>query len=123
MGRRVYVCRLDQRFVVKIESNGGSFQNQLEWETWEALKDTPQARWLAPCIDISGSGSVLLQCRTQAAGPADYPKKMPVFIGDYKRSNYGMYKGKFVCHDYASLVNLSNGLTAMRKAEWWGDLL
>lgn len=122
VGRRVYVCRLDQRFVVKIESRGGSFQNQLEWETWEALKGTTRERWLAPCLDISGSGSVLLQRRTQAARASDYPTRMPVFIGDYKRANFGMLDGKFVCHDYASLVNLSNGLIGTRKAHWWGEL-
>lgn len=118
IGRQVFVCDLNPQFVIKVEESG--FQNVVEWETWKAVKDTPFAKWFAPARHISGYGAVLLMDRTLPAPRAKYPKKMPVFLGDYKYSNYGLLNGRIVAHDYGSQINLSNGLSAkMRKADWW----
>ena len=120
MGRAVYICRLDPRFVVKVESAGNAFQNVVEWETWKMVEGESEARWFAPCCAISGAGSVLVQRRTSPASDTEYPKRMPIFLGDYKRENFGMLDGRLVCHDYGLLSNISNGLRsgATRAVDW-----
>jgi hypothetical protein len=118
IGRDVFVYDLNPRFVIKVERSG--FQNVVEWEVWKAVKGTPFEKWFAPVRHISGLGTVLLMDRTLPASRSRYPKRMPVFLGDYKFSNYGLLNGRIVAHDYGSMVNISNGLTKkMRRAEWW----
>lgn len=124
VGRTVYECRLDRRMVVKLEERGGSYQNIIEWEAWKILKDEDAGRWLAPCVSMSANGSVLIQHRTYPVSRGAYPKRMPVFLGDYKYGNYGaLPDGRFVAHDYGSLTNLGNGIFsgAMRAARWWDE--
>ncbi len=84
-------------------------------EIWSHDKDI--RRWLAPCVQISPCGSILIQKRTTPAPSSRYPAKMPKFLTDMKRSNYGLYKGRLVCHDYG-LICLTV-TTATRKADWW----
>lgn len=118
IGRQVFVYDVDPRFVIKIERNG--YQNAVEWEVWQTVKGTPYARWFAPVHMVSPYGAVLLMRRTVPAARARYPKRMPIFLGDYKYSNYGLLNGRLVAHDYGSMANFSNGLSkAMRKADWW----
>jgi hypothetical protein len=118
MSRDVYDSKLLLDSVVKIEDYSGQFQNIIEWETWQRVKDTDYAKWFAPCEWISPNGSVLIQKKTQQAHK--YPDKMPVFFCDFKRTNYGMHNGKFVCHDYGTNLLFENGMTKrLRKADWW----
>lgn len=118
IAREVWASKVLPNSVVKVEENAGSFQNVLEWETWQRVKDTEFARWFAPCEWISANGAVLIQARTTPA--AKYPDRLPVFLTDTKRANYGMHKGRFVCHDYGSHLLMERGMVkAMRKVEWW----
>lgn len=118
IARTAYVNLLDSTKVVKIEDVSCSFQNVLEWETWQRIQHTKHARWFAPCFSISPCGMVLIQGRTTT--PSRYPPKVPAFLTDLKRSNYGSYKGRFVCHDYGMTLLMENGMTTrMRKASWW----
>lgn len=110
--------------VIKIEEGGASFQNVLEWETWHTLKESPWGkRWLAPCIRISSCGLYLLQQRTHPPGPNfKWPKSLPWVLTDRKKQNFGVLKGRLVCHDYGTLhVGLAHGapLGRMGKAHWW----
>lgn len=119
VGRKVYECRLDARFVIKCETGSQSFQNIVEWETWLDVKDTPERRWFAPCLDISATGGVLIMRRTQPASPRDHPKRLPKFLTDHKRTNYGILDGKFVCHDYGTNNLPHYGLTCgSSKVDW-----
>lgn len=118
IGRTVFVYELNPRFVIKVEQSG--YQNVIEREMWDAVKNTPYKRWLAPVHHISGYGTILLMERTLPAPRSKYPKMMPAFLGDYKYSNFGLLRGRLVCHDYGSFVNQSNGINEkMRKADWW----
>lgn len=104
--------------VAKVETGSGSFQNVQEWEFWQAWCETKDVRrWLAPCADISPCGTILLQERTTPIPPGKFPDKMPDFLTDMKRSNYGLLKGKVVCHDYGRVVATAS--TTLRKAHWW----
>lgn len=97
--RRVYACSLDKSLVVKIEAHGDAFDNVTEWRLWEHFRKTPWAKWLAPCVDISYCGSVLLMKRTTPI--KKMPAKVPDFLDDLEARNFGKYKGRIVCHDYA----------------------
>lgn len=97
------------------------FQNVVEWETWQRVKDTPASRWFAECRWISGNGSVLVMERTRPAADRDYPEKMPAYLSDFKRRNYGMI-GKFlVCHDYGTNMLFEHGMTKREVRARWSD--
>lgn len=119
IARTVYENNFDKTgVVVKIEDVTQSFQNVIEWETWQRVKDTEFARWFAPCVGISPCGIVLVMARTMPA--TKFPDKLPVYLTDTKRTNYGIYKGRLVCHDYGTHLLMERGMTKrMRKANWW----
>lgn len=127
MSREVFACRIDPKCVVKCEDTAGHFQNIIEWETWQRVKDTPYSRWFAECKWISPSGCVLIMERTRPASPSEFPDRVPVFLTDLKRSNFGMAQsnGKrdwFVCHDYGTHLMFENGMTKrLKKADWWEE--
>ena len=105
--RKVYECKLMPEWVVKTERlNPNDFSNVREHHFWNEYKNEKHiAKWLAPCGDISPDGKVLLQRRAETL-PEDYkfPKNLPEFLTDIKRSNFGLVDGKFVCIDYADTV-------------------
>ena len=117
--REVYTYQLDETKVLKIEYASASFQNAREWQIWHDLKDAKDyAQWLAPCHWISPCGMVLIQSRTLPAREKDLHDRMPAFITDMKRANYGMLNGRLVCHDYGTAI--SEYRKAERRADWWG---
>lgn len=131
IGRAVYELRFDPTRVIKIESAGGSFQNVTEWQTWQNLAHTDYAKFLAPCDDISSSGIALIQKRVrplpskadeQAAGVRSLLARcrVPDFLTDFKRENYGILDGRIVCCDYGSNLLLNHGAFACKlgKPEW-----
>lgn len=91
MSREVYRSPLLPDCVVKVENVRGHFQNIVEWETWQRVKDTKYSRHFAPCLHISGNGLILIQQETHKP-PKDFlwPEHMPKFLGDFKYSNYGL---------------------------------
>lgn len=120
VGREVYEWLPDASLVAKVELDGKSFQNTMEWELWNNVaykKDV--GRWFAPCVDISLSGIILLQKKTTPA--QRYPDKLPSFLTDTKKNNYGMLGNKFVCHDYGFHRFWEYGMTKrQRKVTWYG---
>lgn len=117
-GRTVYECDIRPDLVIKIETPSHSFQNQGEWRFWNDWRhDADMRTWLAPCEAISPCGTVLLQQRTQPIPREHYPKRLPQFLTDTKRSNFGLLEGRIVCHDYGLVV--SEVATDMVEAEWW----
>ncbi len=118
IARIVYCSAILPDCVVKVEENAGSFQNVAEWQVWEAVKGTEFAKWFAPCLHISSCGAVLIQARTKPA--LAFPDKLPVFLTDTKRANYGMLGKSFVCHDYGTHVMHTFGMSKrVRKVDWW----
>ncbi|ABF63541.1 hypothetical protein TM1040_0808 [Ruegeria sp. TM1040] len=117
--REVFECAYDPSLVVKIENAAGSFQNIAEWQMWWDAQHIPHAaEWLAPCVSISPCGIVLIQKRTTPA--KRYPEKLPAWLTDTKRTNYGMIGKRFVCHDYGVHLMCNSGLSKRkRKVEWW----
>lgn len=130
IGRTVYVLATDPSKVVKIEDTAGSFQNVIEWETWKDLQGTRFARYLAPCHWISPCGIALVQSRVQTLPPLDADAiggrkqlenlRLPEFLTDLKRENYGFLEGRVVACDYGSNLAINHGACAskMRKPSW-----
>lgn len=122
MSRAVWTSKLLPECVIKIEENAGQFQNIIEWETWQRVKDTPMSKWFAVCKWISPNGSVLIMERTRAPGLSEYPEKMPAFLCDFKRTNFGLSEGFLVCHDYGTNLLFEHGMTKrMVSANWWDE--
>ncbi len=119
--RTVYHCRLDPTCVVKVEQEAvyTQFANVFEMEFWDQHCDyEPVAKWLAPCHYLSPNGQVLIQTKTTPwLGPL--PEKMPSFLTDLKRENFGNLDGRMVCVDYAATI--PNPSVRPRKAEWQSD--
>lgn len=118
ISRRVYVNKNDPTTVIKFENKPGSFQNINEWETWRYLQWHPVAKlWLAPCLRISSCGTMLIQKRAKPLSD-DYklPDKVPRFITDCKRQNFGLIGKRFVAVDYGYTLN--NYETKLRKQTW-----
>jgi len=122
-GRTVCVFAPDTSLVIKFEHAARSFQNILEWETWERVEECKNiACWFAPCVRISDCGTVLLQKRTEPLPDKLVPRMVPQFFTDLKRANWGLYKHKPVCHDYGKHLLMEVGMTTkLRKADWWDD--
>lgn len=123
--RSVFVLGTDATRVVKIETVAGSFQNIVEWETWRNLVESRYAAFLAPCYAISPCGTALVQARVKPlpddSDPLMRALRLPDFLTDHKRENYGVYEGRVVACDYGSNLTINHGAFAskMRKPEWW----
>jgi hypothetical protein len=103
--REVYLSALNHDQVIKFEQASRSFQNVREWEAWNHLRWGPLKKWLAPCVHISACGSVLIQTRTAPLRRSDLKKRhmIPACLGDLKPSNWGIFEGRLVCHDYGTI--------------------
>lgn len=106
--RRVYEHCLDDSLVIKVEEEPGDFANVIEHMLWKEIEHFKVlARWFAPVIAISPSGSVLLQKRTLPIQKKHLPKRIPNFLFDVKHDNWGMIDGHPVCHDYGNIAMTS----------------
>ena len=121
--RKVYICRIDPSLVVKKEMKRNSFQNIVEWEVWTSAWDKKLlSKWFAPCMHISGCGTLLVQARTFPIKSSDLPKKIPEFMTDTKIQNWGWYQDRPVCHDYGTMVvGFLQKKHQLVKAEWWNE--
>ena len=103
--RDVYAHKFDKDLVIKVEQDRAhrSFANVLEHYFWNEAPESTR-EWLAPAISLSPDGLVSFQKRTCAL-PYDFqfPDKLPRFLRDIKPENFGLYKGRLVCHDYQML--------------------
>lgn len=105
----------DKTKVIKMENRADTFHNVREWQIWQDFQHVPSiTRWLAPCHHISHSGTFLVMSKTSPL--LKVPKMVPKFCTDHKMANYGMYKGRLVCHDYGHLI-----ITLDEKMRKWND--
>lgn len=125
ISRTVFDYKPDPTCVIKFEGYGSHFQNVLEWDLWKQYNQNPRnkiTRWLAPCVSISHSGSILIQKKTKPVPfTLKLPTHVPAMFGDMKRENFGMYQGRVVCHDYGRHESVFVSSHAKwEKAQWLG---
>lgn len=99
--RVVYEHQFDKKLVIKQDS-GENFSNLNEWQIYQEFKDTPLGQWLAPIFHCSPRGMWIVQARTKPIPIGKYPKRVPELFADLKPGNWGMYRGRPVCHDYGN---------------------
>lgn len=117
--RQVYELRNNPELVLKIEDGSYDFGNIHESELWDNVSHTKYAKWLAPVHAISPCGTCLLMARTEPVAKSQLPKFVPEWLTDLKQENWGLYKGRVVCHDYGFSLAISTGLTnKVRRADW-----
>lgn len=130
MSRHVFDSLLLPDCVIKVERDPGRFQNVVEWETWGRVKYTKHSAWFAQCKWISPNGRVLVMEKTQRPDPDAYPKRVPAFLTDLKKTNFGLSmlldpitdkpSKRLVCHDYGTNLLMERGMTKKtRKADWY----
>ena len=118
----MFSCRIRDDLVVKVEDNGDaghrSFANVREFDFWTYWRDyEPVAKWLAPCEFLSPDGRIMLQRRVDPIPSTfELPATLPTFLTDHKRTNFGMFEGRLVCVDYATVIHAKN--IKPRKAHW-----
>lgn len=118
MSRRVYAHPHDPTKVIKMENKAGSFGNIQEWHIWDEFKAVASvAKWLAPCHHISDCGAFLIMERTQPLTIKKIPEKIPKFLTDHKRENFGMIDNRIVCHDYGFIIKTLDD----KLVKWKGD--
>lgn len=124
VARKVYSCMLNDAYVVKIERKARSFQNVAEWDTWSWAKGSPRhARWLAPCALISPCGAVMAQRKVVPLRPEELPTRLPAWLCDLKRENFGLLDGKVVCCDYGTVNSaIRDASTKLVKATWASEV-
>jgi hypothetical protein len=61
--------------------------------------------------------------RTMPAELKRFPPMMPTYFTDFKRTNFGVYKNRLVCHDYgvSFIVETATSSKRVRKIEWWDE--
>jgi hypothetical protein len=124
IGRDVYACKIDKTLVLKIERASHSFQNVAEWELWDQLRETQMSKWLAPCVNISENGTILLMKRTMPIipGVTKLPASAPRFLNDFKYQNFGIFQKHVVCHDYGRHNAVAAGyltISKMKRVRFW----
>ncbi len=120
VGRGVYECAVNEDLVIKVETVSYSFQNVMEWQVWQEVKDNDTlSEFFAPCHSISPCGAILAMYRTLRPDPQEWEDRMPAFLSDFKRDNFGMYEDRLVCHDYGINKMLISGTSArLINADW-----
>lgn len=119
--RTVYEYAMDPKMVVKRDSRE-NWSNVSEFEVWQNLGGTPLGEWLAPVHWLSPGGIWMIQARTTPfKRERQFPKEIPAVFCDVKAENWGMYRGRPVCHDYGNhmlyqLAQKSAG--RLVKCEW-----
>lgn len=99
--RRVYEHAFDKKLVIKQDS-GQNFSNINEWQVWNEFKDEPLGKWLAPVLFCSARGLWIVMAKTRPIPIGKFPKRIPALFSDIKPENWGMFRGRPVCHDYGN---------------------
>ena len=107
--RIVYAHSKNPNWVVKQiiqKENPSPKSNQIEWNVWLAVKDTPFADLFCPCVELTDDGHIImLRCNPIQK---EY-KKIPTILDvrppkDTKnRKNYGLLGDRSVLIDYGHL--------------------
>lgn len=117
--RTVYECKIRPDLVVKVENQElRYFANVMEDKFWTDHQNYSKvAAWLAPIEFLSPDGRLLLMRRVRPLHETDkLPEKLPAFLSDVKRDNFGWLNGHLVCVDYAWTV--PNPSLRMKRVEW-----
>ena len=123
--RKVFSLQNNPDWVVKLELDGPTpHNNMMEFAVWTACEFyDPGKQWLAPCWEIYNEGRILVQRKVETP-PDDFewPERVPNWLTDLKKQNFGLLDGRLVSCDYGCDLPLAKGISKrMKKAEWWDE--
>lgn len=116
--REVFQHPYEKNWVVKVENGGMSGDNFSEYNVWQSVKYTENAKWFAPCEYISPNGMILIQRKTSplyGATKNKIPEKIPWFFTDLHCKNFGWIGKQMVAHDYAFTTGMITSNVAASK--------
>lgn len=116
LSREVFECGLDDKLVAKIEDTQYR-QNEVEWLIWESVVGTKWEKWFAGIRHCSPCMSCIIQDKTTIPTEEDwkkFPRKIPEFLADARKENWGILDGRFVVHDYGYTNLIYDGLKAAK---------
>ena len=117
--REVFKCKIRPDLVVKVENQElRNFSNVMEDKFWaDNSHYEPVKKWLCPIEFLSPDGRLMLMRRVEPIRETvKLPDKLPAFLTDIKRENFGWLDGKLVCVDYAWTVPNPN--IRPKKVHW-----
>jgi hypothetical protein len=122
--RDVYEFNLDpNKYVVKVakESTTSNYVEAIIWDEVQHFTGDMQwvKEWFAPVHYISPNAKILIMARTHNHPSKKRPSQVPAFLCDIKRSNFGWYRNKLVCHDYGFLYPISNYKKKFQQVGAW----
>lgn len=102
--RDVYALKGNSNYVIKFHRfrDDGRFCNVTEYVNYNNCNGLKLQKWLAPVEACAENGLWLIMARTTPI--KKLPNKIPSALYDLKPENFGMYKGRVVCHDYPWLA-------------------
>lgn len=123
--RLVFEYRLDPRMVIKVQmtDSRGQFCNITEYLHWNDINAMSNynkwlPKWYAPVRWMSTNGRLLVMDRTKPIPEHKLPKRIPHFFSDVKAENFGILRGRIVCHDYGHLKPLTEHTRKTVPANW-----
>ncbi len=127
--RTVYEYNLNDKYVIKIESENTS-HNVSEYILWDEIQglkgDLAWVRdWFAPILWMSPNGKILVMEKTSEDPKnkkLERPREVPTFFSDLKYDNWGWIGNKFVCHDYQFIhkfIKYEKKMQKVNKNVWW----
>lgn len=118
--RTVYDYQLEKGRVIKHDTRE-NWSNVSEHMLYGVSMGTELEKWLAPVYWLSPGGIWLIMAKTTPIPAGKLPKKVPKIFTDLKPENWGMYKGRPVCHDYGNNAALTIALNmggSPKLANW-----
>lgn len=119
--RTVYEYALDPEYVIKVEPvmHGHNISEYDLWKFFGQADDYEKwvLDWFAPVKWISPGGHLLCMKRTNPGVGEHWPEKIPKFMSDLHKNNFGFIDDQFVCHDYAYLKEFIYS-EKMQKVKW-----
>ncbi len=119
--RIVFEWDMRPNTVVKFCKSDDCEPNWNEYAVWQAVKDTKNAKYFCPVIDISPCGRFLLMEKARAITNEDkLPKKLPNFFTDIHTGNFGYIEDRFVCIDYQFIGrSIDISFSTQKRAVKW----
>jgi hypothetical protein len=120
--RSVFDYNIHSDYIIKIErENSGC--NRIEYMIWDEVRFLKGnlswvKNWFAPVDWISPNGRILVMKKTKQIKNKKLPEKIPAFLWDVKKDNFGWIGKNYVCHDYGQFYNMISYPKKMIKAKW-----
>lgn len=106
ISRNVYECKASPDLVIKEEYADYTFANASEYLLYKEVKssDTVLRQIICPVLYLSPCSKYLIMPKVKVLSPTyKIPRYIKQMFFDVKNENFGIYRNRIVCIDYAML--------------------